>query len=213
MRKKNSLNVHLAQRSTVEATFWRQIMRRDRVLQSAVAAALALVPPLAGASLPSYLGPQVAPDTSLSLNGDGSLIQPFASPRTSGTWVGPFFTVNNGTTGRQLIDAFFSGGVVTKTGVGSIMLMRQSTNSEFYLKQGTVVLTDKAAVNGTGSAIMYARDDSVFGSGTLHIDGGTIRNVSQGTGTNLVNFVYNHTIKVGPNGANFQPGNDSPIFN
>ena len=55
-------------------------MRRDRVLQSAVAAALALVPPMVGAALPSQLAPQAMPDSGLSLYGDSSLIPAPVSP-------------------------------------------------------------------------------------------------------------------------------------
>jgi autotransporter-associated beta strand protein len=291
-------------------------MRRDRILQSAVTAALALVPPLAQAGMSSKYQPQATPDEALSLYGTGSSVTPGVTSNvaTSATWISPFFHVpeNNGSTivgswsfapawnpavvpdgggtatfgnigdivgdlvfldinptlsglvlsaqnnvrifsppagiggtthtintpaagtlelnvpvetlrmspsqrrffgstGREVLDLSFAGSKVVKTGIGSVMLTRPSTNTEFFLKQGTVLLTDAAAVNAGGSAPMQASDDSVFGTGTLHIDGGTLRMVSQ-AGTPLT-FMFNHPVDIGPNGAQIQPGADSPQFN
>src|SRR5436190_16505215 len=76
-------------------------MRRDRILQSAVAAALALVPPLARGDVnPKYIPGAMSDDTSLSLTGSNGVGGQFASPNASGTWFSPFFQspINNGTT-------------------------------------------------------------------------------------------------------------------
>jgi len=120
----------------------------------------------------------------------------------------PFF----GSTTREVLDfSIGGGGNVVKTGVGSVLLTRASTNNQFFLRQGTVLLTDGAAVNGGGSPAMATHDDSVFGTGTLTVDGGTIRMVSQAS--TPVTFNFNHPIVIGPNGAIIQPGADSPQFN
>src|SRR5438034_11816617 len=72
--------------------------RRDRILQSAAAAALAVVPAMAWAGADPRLKPQLFNENlSLTNTENGGAGGIFAGPNvgTSATWVTPFFTVNN----------------------------------------------------------------------------------------------------------------------
>jgi len=128
----------------------------------------------------------------------------------SPSWVG---TV--GLLGPQIQDYTLGGGAgttVVKTGIGSINLVRNnSTNQDFNIKQGTVMLWDQLAINGGGSPISNTNDDSVFGTGVLTIDGGQL--LEWDVGGAPTNMQFNHPVVIGPNGGAIRPLTDIPSFN
>src|SRR5215470_2178294 len=93
--------------------------RRDRILQSAVVAALAMVPPVVKADLAPTLAPTAQPDGNLAVtNTDGIGAAGLVSPFTDASWLGPFFTLNNGSTvvGSWNLGSNWSGGATPNAG-------------------------------------------------------------------------------------------------
>jgi len=137
---------------------------------------------------------------------------------TQATWPqSPSFRGTQGLTGVQMFDLRFAGGAnstVVLDGVGSINLARNSsTNQNFIIKgSSNVFLWDHlTGVNGGGSPDTTTNDDSVFGTGSLTLDGGTVWEWDVAATPDDLQF--NHPVHLGAGGGIIRPVTSTPTFN